>query len=358
MLNPIRIYILLCLCLSTLHGFSQVVVEAKLDTADILIGQQVQLQVKATTDKRTHIIFPVYAQEDQITSGVEVVDNGKTDTLKQDGDDRITLIHRYMVTSFDSALYSLRPYVLVGGDTIAARDIVGLKVSTVSVDTAHVERFEGPDGVVEGSFVWTWRLLLLAFLLLLLVGGIFICVVRLSDRRPVTKRVVIPPAVPPHQEAMARIEQLKTARANAQVANKDYYMQLTDALRAYISGRFGINAREMTSGEIISALLHTGDETALRELREIFETADLVKFAKYESSLNETDRSLLQAVDFVNTTKPAATQLPKPVVKIVTPGETQQRNIRRIYWGTGLVLSLLSLSLAVYLIVEIVETFF
>ncbi|MBF0957059.1 MAG: hypothetical protein HXK19_04135, partial [Alloprevotella tannerae] len=56
MLNPIRIYILLCLCLSTLHGFSQVVVEAKLDTADILIGQQVQLQVKATTDKRTHII--------------------------------------------------------------------------------------------------------------------------------------------------------------------------------------------------------------------------------------------------------------------------------------------------------------
>ena len=57
MLNPIRIYILLCLCLSTLHGFSQVVVEAKLDTADILIGQQVQLQVKATTDKRTHIIF-------------------------------------------------------------------------------------------------------------------------------------------------------------------------------------------------------------------------------------------------------------------------------------------------------------
>ncbi len=64
------------------------------------------------------------------------------------------------------------------------------------------------------------------------------------------------------------------------------------------------------------------------------------------------------AVDFVNTTKPAATQLPKPIVKIVTPGETQQRNIRRIYWGTGLVLSLLSLSLAVYLIVEIVETFF
>ena len=90
MLNPIRIYILLCLCLSTLRGFSQVVVEAKLDTADILIGQQVQLQVKATTDKRTHIIFPVYAQEDQITPGVEVVDNGKTDTLKQDGDDRIT----------------------------------------------------------------------------------------------------------------------------------------------------------------------------------------------------------------------------------------------------------------------------
>ena len=39
------------------------------------------------------------------------------------------------------------------------------------------------------------------------------------------------------------------------------------------------------------------------ELRELFETADLVKFAKYSTLINENDRNLVSAIDFINSTK-------------------------------------------------------
>lgn len=39
------------------------------------------------------------------------------------------------------------------------------------------------------------------------------------------------------------------------------------------------------------------------ELKELFMTADLVKFAKYSTLINENDANLVNAVEFINTTK-------------------------------------------------------
>ena len=47
----------------------------------------------------------------------------------------------------------------------------------------------------------------------------------------------------------------------------------------------------------------TQDQTALDELRQLFMTADLVKFAKYSTLINENDKNLVSAIDFINQTK-------------------------------------------------------
>ena len=47
----------------------------------------------------------------------------------------------------------------------------------------------------------------------------------------------------------------------------------------------------------------TQDQTALDELRQLFTTADLVKFAKYSPLINENDKNLVSAIDFINQTK-------------------------------------------------------
>ena len=84
---------------------------------------------------------------------------------------------------------------------------------------------------------------------------------------------------------------------------KEYYTELTDVLRTYMAERFGFNAMEMTSSEIIDKLLETNDKESIRELKYLFETADLVKFAKHLPLMNENDMNLVNAVDFINNTK-------------------------------------------------------
>ena len=98
---------------------------------------------------------------------------------------------------------------------------------------------------------------------------------------------------------------------------KEFYTRLTDALREYMHSRYGFNATDMTTGEIIENLLRFNDKDAIKELKEILEVADLVKFAKFRPSLNENDRNMLCAIDFVNATKDVEEENRKPVEKRV-----------------------------------------
>lgn len=84
---------------------------------------------------------------------------------------------------------------------------------------------------------------------------------------------------------------------------RTYYTMLTDTLRQYIYERFGFNAMEMTTTEILQHLQQSGDRQMMDELRELFVTADLVKFAKYSTLLNENDMNLVNAVNFIEKTK-------------------------------------------------------
>jgi hypothetical protein len=45
------------------------------------------------------------------------------------------------------------------------------------------------------------------------------------------------------------------------------------------------------------------DKESVKDLRTLFETADLVKFAKHAPLMNENDMNLVNAVDFINQTK-------------------------------------------------------
>ena len=97
-------------------------------------------------------------------------------------------------------------------------------------------------------------------------------------------------------------------------------------MRTYLDERFGIEAMEMTSGEIIEQLRKEEDQSKIEELRELLETADLVKFAKHSALLNERDRNLESVVEFIQSTKRDDT----PVIERVEPklSESERRSQR------------------------------
>lgn len=317
---------------------AQVIVEAHTDTASILIGEQIQMRVKCTVNAGQKVKFPSYSPQQQIVQGVEVVGNGSIDTLVLNNGKRLELTRRYTITSFDSAMYQIPPFkVEVDGKTYASRNSVGLKVSTVAVDLQHPEKFNGPHAVVEQPFEWSWTMWLCALLCVAMLTAVVALAVRLTDPKLITRRVIINPPTPAHITAINNIEQIKRKPADDV---KLYYMELTEALRSYIEKRFGFNAKEMTTNEIVRHLYETNNEEAMTELKSVLETADLVKFAKHKTTLTEQDQSLMSAMSYVQTTKQEPQELPKPRVVYESLSNKQQirwRNVMHVVmWILGI----------------------
>ena len=232
----------------------------------------------------------------------------------------------YTLTSFDDTLYYLPPMtVKIDGKAYKSKSLA-LKVLTIEVDTTNVEQFFGPKDVQDNPFLWSdWSLSFwLSVILLVLLALCYYLYLRLRDNKPIISRIRIVKRLLPHQKAMKEIEQIKADKMVTSENSKEYYTKLTDTLRKYIEERYGFNAMEMTSSEIIEKLMAVQDEKALSELRHLFLTADLVKFAKYSTLINENDQNLVNAIAFIDQTK----QENVPVEEVVKPqlSEEDQRS--------------------------------
>ena len=298
------------LSVATLNTWAQVTVEAAIDSIEMLIGEQVHVTVTATMKEGSKVEFPVFKPTQQLIPGIEVLKSTELGVKGKDGGfvDRSVV---YTLTSFDDTLYYLPPFVVkVDGKPYESKSLA-LKVVGVEVDTLHVEKFFGPKDVQDNPFQWSdWSLLFwLSVLMLLLMALGYYLYLRLRDNKPIITHIRIVKRLLPHQKAMKEIEQIKAEKIQNSENPKEYYTRLTDTLRKYIEDRYGFNAMEMTSGEIIERLEKAladdaqAAETMKAELRQLFTTADLVKFAKYSTMINENDANLVSAIDFINQTK-------------------------------------------------------
>ena len=169
-----------------------------------------------------------------------------------------------------------------------------------------------------------WKFPLLAIIIVVA----FYLIVRYRDNKPIIRKVKVEPKLPPHEQALQEIDRIKTEKSWQKGDPKGYYTDLTDVIRVYIYGRFGFNAMERTSSEIIDYLKDTKDKDGLEDLKLLFQTADLVKFAKYAPLLNENDMNLMSAIEFINQTKVEPDPNEKPAPEEITIEEKRSRRTK------------------------------
>ena len=347
-MRRVLLFIILIAC--TLLGFAQSGVEVKIEPIEMMIGEQAQVTVTVQAPEGAKVEMPTFQPRQQIVAGVEVIATQRTD-------DRTLLL---TLTSFDGNLYYLPPFkVKVNGKTVESKSLA-LKVVEVEVDTTKLDKFFGPKDVQDNPFQWSdWKLSFwLSILILVLWAVAYYLYLRLRDNKPIIARIKIVKRLLPHQKAMKEIEQIKADKMVASEDQKEYYTKLTDTLRKYIEERYGFSAMEMTSSEIIARLTSSGDQQSLDELRRLFMTADLVKFAKYSTMINENDANLVNAIDFINQTK-LENQPTEEVVKPQLSEEDQRsqktrRVLKCIIW-TVCTISVLLLCLVVYSVYQLLN---
>ena len=324
-------YLLLLLCLLPLSISAQVVFEARIDTLVLLIGEQRELTLDVTCGAKQKLKMPDFRPQQPLADEVEIVELLGTDTTFLDEGKRMQVLQRYTLTAWDSAFVLLPPFTVeVDGKPYHSKQLA-LKVVTVDVDTVHVDQFFPNKPIQSNPFSWDdWKpVLWLLFFHQLLILALLWLYTRWHLNKPLIQIIRRKRKLPPHQVAMNEIERIKGERKWAEEDSKEYYTQLTDTLRNYIHERYGFNAMEMTSAEIIERLLQEQDETALAELRQLFQTADLVKFAKWTTMINENDANLVNAIDFINQTKQEVDPN-TPEEEIIVPEEVKQIKARSL----------------------------
>jgi len=317
--------------------------KATIEPIEMLIGEQavVTLTVSAADDDKVE--WPILQPRQVLTPGVEVVSS-------QHPTPQTMLV---TLTSFDGKLYALPPFVVkVNGKQQKSAELA-LKVLDIEVDTTQVNKFFGPKDVQDNPFLWSdWSpAFWLSVLLLLLLAAGYYLYLRLRDNKPVIARIKIVRRLLPHQKAMKEIEQIKADKMAISENQKEYYTKLTDTLRKYIEERYGFSAMEMTSAEIIDRLTTDGDQQSLDELRQLFMTADLVKFAKYSTMINENDANLVSAIDFINQTKlenQPTEEVQKPQLSEADQRSQKERQVLKAVIGSIVIASAMLFGYIVY----------
>ncbi|MBQ8154440.1 MAG: hypothetical protein IJ069_12355 [Prevotella sp.] len=345
-----RILILITLVCTVATMMAQVGVEARIDSIQMLIGQQVHVTVTVTAPSSAKVVFPTYKSREPLVDGVEVLKVGEEQKTEMDNGQQWSRV--YTLTSFDGKLYYLPPFkVKVDGKEYQSKSLA-LKVMEVDVDTTKMNQFFGPKDVQDNPFLWSdWSLVFwLSVLLLLLLGAAAYLYIRLRDNKPLIKSFKLVKRLLPHQKAMKEIEQIKADKMVSSENQKEYYTKLTDTLRRYIEERYKFSAMEMTSSEIIERLTRDGDQKSLDELRQLFMTADLVKFAKYSTLINENDMNLVNAIEFINKTKQEQQVVEEEKPQLSAEDQRSLKTRRILKWSIGgiFVVSLVLLCFVIY----------
>lgn len=343
------------------HG--QVKVTASIDSAEMLIGEQTAVRINVSHPKNIKPVFPSNLQQ-LMKDGVEVVGEGKTQEKEVDG--VANTQYSFYITSFTPALYSIPSMGVKVGKRVYSTNQLAVKINDVKVDTTHVDKFFGPKEIIEP--VYTWRDWMPLFVLSLLLVGCCVAIYIFANRLRKAKyvkpvKVVKKKVVLPHKEAEQEIEKLKKEYTNEGLSSKDYYTSLVTILRHYVNKRYGINADEMTSGELVDKLMSLSSESSqeqaqtvsdLAELREILITADLTKFAKLKTNVGEDERNITRLSEYIETTKsnqlPQQVDIPIPIVQ--EPSNTLRKKRLMALVGASVVTAVV-VALIIFEVIEL-----
>lgn len=275
----------------------------------VLIGDQLMYGVDLRlVEEGTDFAFPQWQNDPR--GGITAVSPWLIDTVKvtkrKKGMPRLLDIRAGLViTSFDEGSYELPQIILQRrtGDGVVDTlyyEPVKVEFKTMPVDTAtfvpHDIKGQIRYPVTLGE-VLPWAVAGQWIVTLIILGVCLYIMFRKKDE------IFVRPKDPAHIVALRELDKFRGKEMWAPDKQKAFYSGVTDALREYISERYDIGAMEMTTSELFEDMKKTdAPAELLAKVKQLFELADFVKFAKFVASDEENAAALPLAVGFVTQT--------------------------------------------------------
>ncbi len=279
----------------------------------IMIGDTLTLYVDIVKDMASTIYMPEFT-DGRLNERLEIISGPKVDTLIDQFKGRATPIRlSYKITSFDKGLYAIDSFPIFLSnvdpvDTLFTNNKVQLTVGTYDIDTTKHRPMDITE-IMGAPYSWAeFKADFMHYIWWIVGGVVLIALIILgilwyrSRRRRIAEQKM---PLAPHLAAIDSLETIRAQKLWQSGKAKEYYTAITDTIRIYLEGRYGVGAMEMTTSEILKALKELHQEPRLvNSMRELFELSDLVKFAKMVPSGEDCEVAYFDAFYYIEQTKP------------------------------------------------------
>ena len=322
-------------------SFAQIT--SSIDTTKIKIGEQITYKIQVETDSTNLVLFP----EGQSFNPMEIIESYPVDTTKLS--DRFRYIKKYGLTKFDSGTYYIPKQRVIIAEKPFYTDSLRVEVNNVVVDTTKQGLYDIKPLIQIEKPQRNWIKYLIIVLGILLVVG-FLLYWFIWRLKPLTEEEKIA-LLPPYDRAKLALKKLDESRylENSQI--KEYYSELTFAIRKYLDEKVYDKALESTTDELINrlTLLRDGNQydlskETIKNIESILKRADLVKFAKSapDVELAKMDRNTIDVeIDHVKEVLPEPTEEEKLLDEQYRQELERKKKRRKVMLTSTIVLALL-----------------
>ncbi len=280
-----------------------VAIRAEANPQEIYVGDQIAFNLFVTVS--SDVACGPVATSTAIGNFDVLVISSPTATIDKDG--KTTSAYHFLLTTFSTGTQTIPPipmqFAIVGGPgTETTTEPINIKVRSLLEEKGDEGNIRPLKGLFDfKSYFWLWVLAaLVGTALLLWLGWRWIKIQRAGG--------VVIPAVPPRpadQVAWEAITHLENENLVAAGQTKEFYYRLSVILREYLEARYQMSAMEKTTSELLAEFRKRSFSMTITQLsRDFFDSADLVKFAKFTPSAEDVASDLNKVKQFITFTTP------------------------------------------------------
>lgn len=281
------------------RGAASLDISSQVDRSEITIGDRVQYEIKVVYPADGRVELPSVLGN---LGSFEVKDYQASDP-KDAGGLKIQTWH-FDLSTYTVGKYTIPPQLVAyrrGTDTAAAQFYTQpIEINVIRTSPETVKDIADIASLAEVESGTPWLAYGLGAAALLLAA--FLLWRRFRRKAPPK---AAKPALPPFEEAMAKLAGVKDLSLIRQNRAREFCFTLSEALRRYLDRRFGTDSLESTTAEFLEKSRTLPVTQARKQwLAEFCEATDLVKFAN--APLLESDAGALIArmEEFLRQTKP------------------------------------------------------
>ncbi len=296
-----------------INGFSQEI-RTWLSDDTVRFAQATELNIRVKVPSGQAVVFPQLP--DTLGKDLEV---GKITIDTNDEHGLRELIWHAQIFPFKDTVFYIPSLVMRIGTRVVTTDSLRLTVLPMEIDSAQVAKIDTSQVIdvfdvkppinpkLTLRELWLrYRYWLLGLLLAALLAYLLYKLYRKYQLWKQQKKIPQELQLPPHVLAFKRLKELEEKRLYQKGDFKNFYFYLSEIVRQYLERRFYIRALEATTSEL-KLLLQASPEITQewrQRLSDLFDIADLAKFADYMPLPDVAARHLKLAYDFVEATIP------------------------------------------------------